>query len=37
MLLGVPQFMSENDDYSLRASLHSQTVTYVSSLFFSGG
>jgi hypothetical protein len=37
MLLGVPQFISEGeDDYSLRASLHSQTVNYVSSLFFSG-
>ena len=37
MLLGVPQSISEGeDDYSLRASLHSQTVNYVSSLFFSG-
>ena len=30
MLLGVPQFISEGeDDYSLRASMHSQTVNYV--------
>jgi len=38
ILLGVPQYISEGeDDYSLRASLHSQTVSYASSLFFSGG
>lgn len=37
MLLGVPQYISEgDDDYALKASLHSQTVSYLSSLFFNG-
>lgn len=37
-MLGVPQVMTEgHEDYSLRASLHSQVYTYVSSMDLKGG
>lgn len=34
-VLGIPQYQGENDDYSIKASLHSQVVIYNSSVYFN--